>query len=409
MECLGHLPPPFCALYTVRGVPRACLRSSLQQLSHALPIMKFTAQIKPLQEALAKVIAVIPSKSTLAQLETVLTNLAGNQLTLTGTDLEITVIVNLEVRGKTDGVANIPAKLFYEIIRALPDGEVTFVLDPATRRAQLQTEQGNYQLTVDETASLPNMAAEFKPEGNVDLDAQTLKRMISKTLFAVSTDELRPSMMGVLFQFSQDGTRAVATDGHRLVRIFNTNLKADSELDVIVPAKALSLVTKSFGDGDALKMSYSATHVEFRTENVTILSRLIDERYPNYEAVIPRENDKQVFISKDEMLRSVKRVSIFANANTRQLKLQLSKDKMSILAENFDAGNEAKEQIKCDYNNDELMIGFNGRFIEDALSHLDGEDVSFKFSTPTRAAIVEPVKQNGEDLMMLVMPVRLNV
>lgn len=371
--------------------------------------MKFTAQIKPLQEALAKVIAVIPTKSTLAQLETVLADLNGKTLTLTGTDLEITVVVNLEVAGKTNGTANIPAKIFNEIIRALPDGEVTFVLDPATRRAQLQTEQGNYQLTVDETASLPNMAADFKAEGSIDLDAQTLKRMIAKTLFAVSTDELRPSMMGVLFQFSPDGTRAVATDGHRLVRIMNTNLKTENELDIIVPSKALGLVAKSYGDGDSLRMSFSATHVEFRTDNATILSRLIDERYPNYEAVIPRENDKQVYISKDAMLRSVKRVSIFANASTRQLKVQLSKDKMSILAENFDAGNEAKEQIKCDYSNDDLLIGFNGRFIEDALSHMDGEDISLKFSTPTRAAIVEPIKQNGEDIMMLVMPVRLNV
>jgi DNA polymerase-3 subunit beta len=109
------------------------------------------------------------------------------------------------------------------------------------------------------------------------------------------------------------------------------------------------------------------------------------------------------------MLRSVKRVSIFANANTKQLKFQLGKDKMSILAENFDAGNEAKEQIRCDYGNDDLMIGFNGRFVEDALSHLDGEDITMKFSTPTRAAILEPIKQNGEEIMMLVMPVRLNV
>jgi DNA polymerase-3 subunit beta len=371
--------------------------------------MKFTAQIKPLQEALAKVIAVIPSKSTLAQLETVLTELNGTNLRLTGTDLEITVVVNLEVSGKKDGTANIPAKIFHEIIRALPDGEVTFVLDPETRRAQLQTEQGNYQLTVDETASLPNTAADFKPEGNIDLDALTLRRMISKTLFAVSTDELRPSMMGVLFQFSPDGTRAVATDGHRLVRIFNTNLKTENELDIIIPAKALNLVAKSFGEGDSIRFAFSATHVEFRTETTTILSRLIDERYPNYEAVIPRENDKQVTISKDAMLRSVKRVSIFANANTKQLKFQLGKDKMSILAENFDAGNEAKEQIRCDYGNDDLMIGFNGRFVEDALSHLDGEDITMKFSTPTRAAILEPIKQNGEEIMMLVMPVRLNV
>jgi len=370
--------------------------------------MKFTAQIKPLQEALAKVIAVIPSKSTLAQLETVLAELKKNTLKLTGTDLEITVSVDLDVVGKADGSANIPAKLFNEIVRALPDGELTFSLEKTTRRAQLQTAQGNYTITVDETAQLPNMLTDFKPEGSIQVEAGVLKRMISKTLFAVSTDELRPSMMGVLFQFSPDGTRAVATDGHRLVRIFNEQLKTDSELDTIIPSKALSLTSKSFADGDQVSVAFSPTHVQFKNDSVSILSRLIDERYPNYEAVIPRENDKQLLISKDAMLRSVKRVSIFANSATRQLRFQLAKDQLSVLAENFDAGSEAKEFIPCDYSYDDLVIGFNGRFIEDALSHMDGEEILLRFSTPTRAAIVEPTKQTGEDLLMLVMPVRLN-
>ncbi len=370
--------------------------------------MKFIAQIKPLQETLARVIAVIPSKSTLPQLETVLVELKGDALTFTGTDLEITVTASLEVSGVKDGTANIPAKLFYEIVRALPEGELTFTLDKTTRRALLQTSQGNYQLSVDETAQLPNAASEFKPEGSINVDASTLKRLIAKTVFAVSTDDLRPSMMGVLFQFSPDGTRAVATDGHRLVRFTNVTLKTDSELDIIVPAKALSLVSKSFEDSDNIALSFSPTHVQFHSGPTTILSRLIDERYPNYEAVIPRENDKHLIISKDAMLRSVKRVSIFANANTKQLKFQLAKDQMSILAENFDAGNEAREHIPCDYGNDDLMIGFNGRFIEDALAHLDTDEISFKFSTPTRAAIIEPASTNEEDLLMLVMPVRLN-
>ncbi|MDP4200200.1 MAG: DNA polymerase III subunit beta [Bacteroidota bacterium] len=370
--------------------------------------MKFIAQIKPLQETLSKVIAVIPAKSTLPQLETVAVELKGNQLSFTGTDLEITVVASIEVTGVKDGTANIPAKLLNEIVRALPEGELTFTLDKTTKRAQLETAQGNYQLSVDETAQLPNALAEFKAEGSMTVDAATIRRLISKTLFAVSTDELRPSMMGVLFQFSPDGTRAVATDGHRLVRFFNPALKTESELDIIIPAKALNLVAKSFDDNGELSLSFSPSHVQFQSGDTTVLSRLIDERYPNYEAVIPRENDKLLVISKDAMLRSVKRVSIFANANTRQLRFQLGKDKMEILAENFDAGNEAHEHIPCDYANDALTIGFNGRFIEDALAHLDTDEISLKFSTPTRAAIVEPSEQNGEDLLMLVMPVRLN-
>ncbi|MEP7236106.1 MAG: DNA polymerase III subunit beta [Ignavibacteriota bacterium] len=370
--------------------------------------MKFSANIADLQSTLPKVTAVIPSRSTLAQLENVQFELKSKKLSIMGTDLEISVRSSIEVASKTEGIISIPAKRLAEIIRSLPEGDLNFSLDKTTRRISLQTAQGNYTMTSAEAGELPDMAREFKPEGSTSTSAEALKKMISSAIFAASSNEFRVAMMGLLFQFSPDGTTCVATDGHRLVKITNPELKTESERDVIVPAKAVNLITKSFNDADTIEINFSATQIEFKNDTTSILSRLIDEQYPNYEAVIPRENEKVMTISKSAVLSSLKRVMIFSDVDTRQVRLQMGKNSLNILTDNAEEGADAKEEISCDYNHDDLLIGFNGKFVEEALSHIEGDEVTFKFSTPTRACIIEPVKQGKEEVLMLVMPVRLN-
>jgi DNA polymerase-3 subunit beta len=370
--------------------------------------MKFSANIADLQMALPKVTAVIPTRSTLAQLENVQLELKSKKLTTMGTDLEISVRTSIEVVSKTDGSVSIPAKRLAEIIRSLPEGNLNFSLDKTTRRVALQTAQGNYTMSTSEQNELPDMTKEFKPEGSTTTSAAVLKKMISTAIFSASSNEFRVAMMGLLFQFSPDGTTCVATDGHRLVKVTNSDLKTDTERDVIVPAKAVNLVAKSFNDNDEITISFSTTQIEFKNGETSILSRLIDEQYPNYEAVIPRENEKTMTVSKSAVLQSLKRVMIFSDADTRQVRLQMGKNSLIVLTDNAEEGADAKEEITCDYNHDDLLIGFNGKFLEEALSHIDGEDVTFKFSTPTRACIIEPVTQGKEEILMLVMPVRLN-
>lgn len=370
--------------------------------------MKFSANIADLQGTLPKVTAVIPSRSTLAQLENVQFELKSKRLSVMGTDLEISVRSSIEVASKADGTISIPAKRLAEIIRSLPEGDLNFSLDKTTRRISLQTAQGNYTMTSGEQGELPDMSKEFKPEDSTKTTGAGLKKMISTAIFAASSNEFRVAMMGLLFQFSPDGTTCVATDGHRLVKITNPELKTDTERDVIVPAKAVNLVTKSFGDSDEITISFSATQIEFKNDDTSILTRLIDEQYPNYEAVIPRENEKTMTISKGAILSSLKRVMIFSDADTRQVRMQMGKNTVTILTDNAEEGADAKEEISCDYNYDDLLIGFNGKFVEEALSHVDGDEITFKFSTPTRACIIEPVKQAKEEVLMLVMPVRLN-
>ena len=194
----------------------------------------------------------------------------------------------------------------------------------------------------------------------------------------------------------------------RLGKISNPDLKTTVERDVIVPAKAANLVAKSFSDSEEITINFSATQIEFKSEKTSILSRLIDEQYPNYEAVIPRENQKAMTVSRSAMLSSLKRVMIFSEFDTRQVRLQLGKNSVTLTADNTEEGANAKEEVSCDYNHDDLLIGFNGKQLEESLSHIEGDEVTFKFSTPTRACIIEPVKQSKEEVLMLIMPLRLN-
>jgi DNA polymerase-3 subunit beta len=370
--------------------------------------MKFSAQISDLKRILPYISAVIPSRSPLSQLENIQFELKSKRLTLMGTDLEISVRSTIEVNAKTDGVIALESRRLGEFIRSLPDGEISFSLDKSTRRVALQTALGKSSMTASDAGDLPDLMKEFSPEGSTTVVGSALKNMISTAIFAVSSNEFRASMTGLLFQFSPDGTTTVATDGHRLVRITDPSLKTDSERDVIVPAKAVNLVLKSFGDTDEITIRYASNLIEFANENTSILSRLIDEQYPNYEAVIPRENEKVMTIARSALHSSVKRVMIFADNDTKQIRLQLTKDQITINADNADEGVESSEVITCDYPHDDLLIGFNGRFLDDALSHLDCDEVIIKFSTPTRAAIIEPVPQGAQDVLMLVMPVRLS-
>jgi DNA polymerase III subunit beta len=370
--------------------------------------MKFSVKSTDLQKALAKTISVVPSRSTLPILENLLFDITSNTLKITATDLEISISVSLEVKGSENGTIAIPAKRIFDTVRALPDTNVIFSVDKESNKIKMKTENGEYTLTGEASDEFPSIP-EFKGENEISLDVLLLQKLINTTLFAVSVDELRPSMMGVLLHFTKSEIRTVATDGHRLVRIVNKNFHGDKEAkEIIVPSKALSLFDK-VSVGSDVKVFISKTHVMFRFENASLISRLIEEKYPNYESVIPLDNDKMLIINKHEMLQSVRRVSLYSNSTTHQVRISASKDELRITAEDVDFGSEAKEKISCDYNNDDLEIGFNSSYVVDVLSHLDCDEVQFKLSSPNRAAIISPQTQKeGEDVLMLIMPVRLN-
>lgn len=370
--------------------------------------MKFIVACIELQKALAKISGVVPSKSTLPILENILFDLSKNTLRLSATDLEVSMSAMLEVKGSEDGKIAVPAKRLMETIRALPDVQLVFHADVSANKIEMITDTGEYVLMGESSDEFPAIP-QFKVEDKIVLAGDMLRKMIGRTIFAVSTDELRPAMTGLLLQINEGDLRAVVTDGHRLVRINYKGLKPSKlKRDIIVPAKAMHLVARSVEEGDNT-LAVDATHIQFTFGSTTLTSRVIEESYPNYESVIPLDNDKKLTVSRDLLLSSVRRVALYSSSTTHQIRCSLKKNEMRVAAEDVDFGGEAKEKISCQYDDEDMEIGFNSTYLVDILSHIDVDEIEFKLSSAIRAAIVTPAKQKpNEDVLMLVMPMRLN-
>lgn len=368
--------------------------------------MKFNVSSNDLNEGLSAVIGAVPTKATLPILETILFESEDGRLKLTATDLEISIIEYIDADIEEEGSVAIPARRLQETLRQLPNIPVFFEVDDE-QNVEFKTDKGKYKLVGEEADEFPEIP-DMDGGANLTTDTKLLQNAIEKTMFAVSTDDLRPAMMGVFFDIGEDETKFVATDGHRLVKYVNKNFKSDSPLSFIVPDKALNLISKALDD-DTCDLIVSDDHAQFKSGSTIIITRLINEQYPNYESVIPRDNDKKLHIDKNQMLATVRRVSVFSSSTTRQIRLKLENDKITIRAEDLDMSSEAKETLTCDYDDDEMEIGFNAKYLGDVLSNVDGDEALFEFSTPNRAGIVKPAEEEeGEQMLMLVMPVMLN-
>lgn len=369
--------------------------------------MKFTISSGELQKALNAVIGVVPSKAVTPILETVLFQGNDGRLTLTATDLEISIRETIATDLESEGMVAVPGRRLMELLKALPDIPLVFESDASGNNVTVRTDRASYKLAGESGDQYP--AQPDLNEGlTFDIPTQTLKRAIQKTSFAVSSDDLRPAMMGVYFQIGTEESKIVSTDGHRLVRLTRKDIKAAKAANFIVPEKALSLVNRTPAQ-DVTQVTLYADHVRFESGHTVILTRLINENYPNYETVIPKENDKVMRVDRDDLLSSVKRVSIFSSSTTRQVRVELKKEKLLISAEDIDLSSEAKESVSCEYGSDPMIIGFNARYLADVLGNVDSADVQFEFSTPNRAGIVKPISTDpNEAMLMLVMPVMLN-
>ena len=369
--------------------------------------MKFSAPSNDLQKVFGNVGSVIPSKSTLPILENFLFEVSKSTLTVTATDLDTSILTSLKVNNAADGKIAVPARRFSETIRSLPNTDIEFVADTQSNKILTKTVNGEYKLTGEASDNFPTLPT-FEGKSKIEMEGDILRRLINKAAFAVSTDELRPAMMGILFQITKKEIRSVATDGHRLVRYINTSFSPSVERDIVVPAKALNIVAKSSSEKEHC-MTFDENHVMFTFDSTTIIARMIGEKYPNYESVIPSENEKTLVVDKQQLLSSVRRTALYASTTNHQVRFALKKGSLTVSAEDIDFGSEAREVITCDYSSEPLEIGFNSTYILDVLSHIDTDEAIFRFSTPTRATIVQPVTQrDGENLLMLIMPVRLN-
>lgn len=373
--------------------------------------MKFTASSADLLEALNTVNRAVPSKSTMPILECILFERKDDTLRLSATDLEISIVQTVPVQFETNGTPSsasiaVPAQRLLETLRALPDMPIDFSADEDFE-IRMETDQGHYKMVGHDGEDYPELP-ELEGQQEIQVEGGLLRRAIDKTAFAVSQDALRPAMMGVYFQMNEDETRVVATDGHRLVKLELPELKTDADVDFIVPEKATKLASRIVDD-EMCTIRVDESHVSFQFETARVLARLIDETYPNYEAVIPDENDRSLVVDREDMLNAVRRVGLYSSSMTNQIRLDITSDAITISAEDVERSSEAEEVIHCDYDSEDMEIGFNSEYLTEVLSNVSNEEVVFKLSSPNRAGIVLPQEQaDDENILMLIMPVMLN-
>ena len=373
--------------------------------------MKFTASSADLLRALSTVNGAVPSKSTLPILECVLFEREEDTLRIAATDLEISIVQRLPVSFEQNGTdakqrIAVPARRLLDTLRALPDLSVTVTTD-VEFNIELTTDQGRYKMVGFDGGDYPALPS-LDGAQSITAEGALVKHAIDKTGFAASKDALRPAMMGVLFQIRPENATIVATDGHRLVKLVADGITAEEAVDVIVPAGALGLAGKAAGEGTCT-IRIASGYVGFDFGDTQVIGRLIEEQYPNYEAVIPVENEKRLTVGRDAMLAAVRRVALYSSSMTHQIRLALESDALTVSAEDIERASEAKERVLCDYDAEPMEIGFNSQYLQEVLSNVDGEDVVFEFSSPNRAGVVSPADgADGEELLMLIMPVMLN-
>ena len=373
--------------------------------------MNFIVSSTYLLKNLNSISGVITSNPVVPILENVLFEIENGNLLITASDLQTSVLVELQVESKEDGSVAIPAKILIETLKNLPEQPVTFSIDEQNYNIEINSDNGRYKLAGENSADFPKVPEVNDGYSSV-LDSSVLHSAISNTIFSTSTDELRPAMTGVFFKLSSQSCSFVSTDGHRLVKYIRTDVKGDEvEHDMILPRKSLNLLKSILPTekSSEIKLEFNAANAFFSYENVKMVCRLIDERYPDYENVIPGDNSNIITLDKSDILSSLKRISIYANKTTNQVRLKISGSEILISAEDLDFSNEANERISCEHDGDDIEIGFNAKFLIEMLSNLTSEKISFKLSEPNKAGLIVPGEiSDEEDITMLVMPVMLN-
>lgn len=371
--------------------------------------MKFTVSSASLLRELQKAAGAIASNASMPILEDFLFEIEEDELHITASDLETTIRSSMNVRADGQGKVAIPAKILLETLKALPEQPITISVDEQSFGVEITSSFGKYRLAGEDGADYPAVP---QPEevDQIVLHASVLSRGIGRTLFAASNDELRPAMNGVLFEVDFSSITFVATDAHKLVKYTFSDIESQVSASFIVPKKSLGLLKNDLPVDAEVTVAFNRKNAFFSFDNTHFTARLIDARYPDYQAVIPEENPNKLTVVRQDLLSSLKRIAIYANKTTNQVMFSIADDSLTISTQDLDFSNEATEQLSCTYEGEPLEIGFNAKFLIEMLSVLDSEEVRIELSNPTRAGILVPVDQpESETILMLVMPVMLGV
>ncbi|MFQ5471130.1 MAG: DNA polymerase III subunit beta [Gammaproteobacteria bacterium] len=368
--------------------------------------MKFSISKSRFNAHLQHVLQVVPTKSTLPILTNLLIEALDNKLKISATDLDISITVSTECAVTKKGAIVLPARILSEIIRELPESEVT--VEGINNRVEVKIPNGSYKIATVSPDDFPKLPA-VNTKKEIMVPVADVISMIRRTTFACSDDETRPALNGVLWQTNGERMQMVATDGHRLAKMAVENKKLKGMYDdVIIPPKVLNLIPK-FCDNEKgeIGIIFGENNIIFHTGDVVLTSRLIEGPYPKYDQVIPAQSDKKMVVSKDVLSGAVRRVSILSNSLTHQVRFSFRDSALTLSTANADVGGEGKEVLECDYSGDSLDLGYNATYVNDILGRIDSEEVIMELSSSVAAGIVYSPEVPKEDFLCLIMPLRL--
>ncbi len=374
--------------------------------------MKFIISSSALLKSLQSISGVLSSNSTLPILENFLFELNGDKLKITASDLETTVSVTVEPdKADDEGAIAIPARKLLEIMKTFPELPVTIISDEESLAIEILAGEGKYKMAGQKADEFPRIPPLGETK-EVKLNGGLLVKAIHNTLFATGNDELRPMMSGVYCEINEENVTFVATDAHKLVRYRRNDVKSEFSDSLILPKKTLNLAKQIIPEDEEeeVLLTFNKSHAVFTFDDIVMVCRLVEGRYPNYEAVIPKENPYTLTIERLALLNALRRVSIFGSKSTHQVRFKITGQELVLSAQDIDYSSEAKERLACSYEGEDIEIGFNSKFMQEMLSVLTCETITLKLSAPNRSGIISPEKPENEheDILMLIMPVMLS-
>jgi len=371
--------------------------------------MQFIVSSSLLLKNLSQISGVVASNPVIPILENFLIDITDGTLTATASDLQTTAKISMPVEADEVGTIAVPAKIFLETLRNLPEQPITVTIDEETYSIEITSENGRYKVSGANAVDFPMVPA-VANAFSITMEANSLNRALSNTLFATSNDDMRPSMSGVYLQLKADKTVFASTDGHRLVRYQRADLISANETAILLPRKALFIVKALLpSDKTNVKLNFNSSNAFFEFGNIELICRLIDERFPEYENAIPLNNINVMTVERLDLLNSLKRISIYSNKATNQVRFSISASDLQISAEDVDYSNEASEKLKCEYNGEDMDIGFSSKLMMEMLNNISSNLVDLEMSAPNKAALIIPKSlEDGEEILMLIMPVMLN-
>ncbi len=380
--------------------------------------MKFIVHGSTLARSLNSIMGLISKNNTIPIVENLLFELNDKTLSITASDLETVANVNIELQDADSiGISKVcvPAKEFYSLASQLTSRPLTMFVNEDYSVDIATDNGGKYNFKGIDPEDYPKMI-EIEDKNEFTIQSSTLVNGINKTLFATSNDEFRPQMAGVLCEFSPKGLTFVGTDSHKLVRFRNTMYATDDVKSFILPKKTLNMIAKilsSINEDFEVRVENNMSNIAFYFENYHFACRLIDGKYPQYDSAIPTDNPNKLIVDKNSLLESVKRISIFTNPTTNQIRFEVTDREIVIQAEDVDAQNKAQERISCSYEGEQMTIGLNAKYLTEIINNVETENICFEMSRPDRPCIVLPYdeetkdEQKQETLLMLLMPVIL--